>query len=181
MLRLSVLGLGAYIAACMSAGPASADEINLKCSTAEGVQVCESAQISLRCSPPRSLPRQSYVLRPPALEALSALAPIDEPGSGWAQPRWVSNIAQDYRINLSNSTVNGEILQIEQIDNRIYRKVLKLAWNRPADASIPAAHYVLDLGTGGIIVSFDDGEHDERKFANTAFQLRCFRPLRENS
>jgi hypothetical protein len=165
----------------MSANPASANEINLKCSTAEGVQVCESAQISLRCSPPRSVPRQSYVLRPPALQALSALAPLDESGSGWARPRWVSNIAQGYSINLSNSTVNGEMLQIDQIDNQIYRKVLKLAWNKPADASIPAAHYVLDLRTGGIVVSFDNGESDDRNFASTAFQLRCFRPFRENS
>ena len=177
MIRLSVLGLGAYVAVCMSASPASANEINLKCSTAEGVQVCVS-EINLRCSPPRSVPRQSSVLKPPALEALSALEPLDESGSGWAQPRWVSNIAQEYRIDLSNSVVNGEILQIDRIDNQIDPKVLKLAWNRPTDASVPAAHYVLDLRTGGIVVSFDDGG---RKFASTGVQLRCFRPFRENS
>ena len=58
MLRLSVLGLGAYAAVCMSASPASANEINLKCSTVEGVQVCKSADINLGCSPPRLVTRQ---------------------------------------------------------------------------------------------------------------------------
>jgi hypothetical protein len=130
----------------MSASLASAEEINLKCSTAEGVQVC-AAKISLRCSPPRSVPRPSSVLKPPALQALSALEPLDQADSGWAQPRWVSHIATDYRIDLSSSAVNGEILPIDQIDNQIYPKVVKLAWNRPANVSVPAAHYVLDLTT----------------------------------
>ena len=180
MFRISVLGLGAYAAVFLSASPASANEINLKCSMAEGMQFCVSAEISLRCSPPRSV-RQSIVMKPPALQALSAREPLDEPDSGWAQPRWVSDIAKDYRISLSDSAVNGETVQIDQIDNQIDPKVLKLAWSRPADASVPAAHYVLDLGTGGIVVSFDNGEHDGRKLANAAFQMRCFRPFRENS
>jgi hypothetical protein len=85
-----------------------------------------------------------------------------------------------YRVNLSNSTVNDEILQIDQIDN-LAKVILKLAWHRPADASVPAAYYVLDLGTNGIVVSFDNDEYDGRKFAGTARRLRCTRPLRENS
>jgi hypothetical protein len=179
MRRPFVLGLGVCAAASMSAGLASANEINLKCSTAEGVQICVSAEISLRCSAPRDVPRQFR--KPPALEALSALAPVDEPSIGGAPPPWIANIARDYRIDLENSAVNGEILQIDRIDDQIYPKDLELGWQKPADASVPAAHYVLDLRTGGIVVSFDNGEHDGRKFASTELRLRCTRPLRENS
>jgi hypothetical protein len=92
---------------------------------------------------------------------------------------WISNIARDYRINLGNSAVNGEILQIDQINELTLfdAKVGKLAWNRPADGFVPVAHYVLNLRTNDIIVSFDKGEHDGRKFADTELRLRCIRPL----
>jgi hypothetical protein len=169
MVRLSVLGLGAYAAVCMSASPASANDINLP------------AQINLRCYAPRFVTRQAFRQVTPALAALDALAPLDEPGTGGSPPPRISNVALDYRINPGNSTVNGETLQIDQIDNQIYARVLKLAWHRPADASVPAAHYVLDLRTNGIVVSFDNGESDVRKVESTEFRLRCTRPLRENS
>jgi hypothetical protein len=74
-----------------------------------------------------------------------------------------------YRINLSASAVNGEILQIDRID----LNGPKLKWDRPADASVPATHYVLDLGTGGLFVSFDKFERDGRKFGGAARRLRC--------
>src|SRR5438105_3093920 len=45
MFRLSVLRLGAYVAVCMSAGSASANDFNVRCSTTEGLQVCVSAEI----------------------------------------------------------------------------------------------------------------------------------------
>ena len=166
---LSALGLGAYAAVCMSASPASANDINLP------------AQINLHCYAPRFVTRQVFRQVTPALAALDALAPLDEPGTGGAPPPWISNVAMDYRIKPGNSTVNGETLQIDQIDNQIYaKKVLKLAWHRPADASVPAAHYVLDLRTNGIVVSFDNSESDVRKVASTVLQLRCTRPQREN-
>jgi hypothetical protein len=84
-------------------------------------------------------------------------------------PPWITALAIFYRINLSASAVNGEILQIDRID----ANGPKLSWHRPADASVPAAHYVLDLGTGGLFVSFDRFEHDGRKFAGAARRLRC--------
>jgi hypothetical protein len=166
----------------MSSNPANANDVNqLGCVMAEGAQQCVSTDINLHCSAPRLVPRQ-FDRKPPAIAALSALAPLDEPSTGGAPPPWISNIARDYRVNLSNSTVNGEMLQIDQIDNQIYAKVvLRLAWHRPADASVPPAHYVLDLATNGIVVSFDNDEYDGRKFASTALRLRCTRPLRENS
>jgi hypothetical protein len=182
MLRLSVLALGAYAAVCMSSSPTSANDVNhLGCVMAEGAQQCVSTDINLHCSAPRLVPRP-FDRKPPALAALSALAPLDQLGTSGAPPPWISNIGRDYRVNLSNSTVNGEIQQIDQIDNQIYAKVvLKLAWHRPADASVPAAHYVLDLATNGIVVSFDNDEYDGRNFASTALRLRCTRPLPENS
>jgi hypothetical protein len=69
-----------------------------------------------------------------------------------------------YRINLSASAVNDEILQIERRDV----KGPKLLWNRAANASVPAAHYVLDLGTGNLFVSFDKFEYEGRTFAGAA-------------
>jgi hypothetical protein len=84
-------------------------------------------------------------------------------------PPWINALAIFYRINLNASAVNGEFLQIDRID----ANGPKLKWDRPADASVPAAHYVLDLGTGGLFVSFDKFEHDGRKFAGAARRLRC--------
>ena len=81
-------------------------------------------------------------------------------------PPWIVATPVFYRINLSASAVNGEILRIERSDT-------KLTWHRPANASVPAAHYVLDLGTGGLFVSFDKFEYDGRKFAGAARRLRC--------
>lgn len=81
-------------------------------------------------------------------------------------PPWITALAMYYRINLSASAVNGEIVQIDRID-------MKLDWHRPADASVPAAHYVLDLGTGALFVSFEKFESDGRKFAGAARRLRC--------
>jgi hypothetical protein len=94
---------------------------------------------------------------------------------------WISKIARDYRIDPGNSAVNGEILQISEIDeNNLFgfgANARKLAWNRPADGSVPVARYVLNLGTNGIVVSFDNGEYDGGKFASTELQLRCTRRL----
>jgi hypothetical protein len=81
-------------------------------------------------------------------------------------PPWIVATPMFYRINLSASAVNGEILQIDRIDT-------KLIWHRPANASVPAAHYILERGTGGLFVSFDKFEHDGRKFAGAARRLRC--------
>jgi hypothetical protein len=93
---------------------------------------------------------------------------------------WISHVARDYRIDLSHSSVNGEALQINEakaVMNVLGAKVRTLAWNRPADASVPAAHYVLNLGTNGIVVSLDNGESDGRKSADAELQLRCTRRL----
>ena len=90
-------------------------------------------------------------------------------------PPWVNAIAMFYHINLSASAVNGESVQIEQRDVN----GPKLLWHRPADASVPAAHYVLDIATGGLFVSFDKFEHDGRKFGIAARRLRCTDPLRK--
>jgi hypothetical protein len=93
-----------------------------------------------------------------------------EPGPARpGDPPWIIAIALNYRINLSASAANGEILQIGRTD----ANGPKLIWHRPADASVPAAHYVLDLGTGVLFVSFDKFEYDGRKFAGAARQLRC--------
>jgi hypothetical protein len=96
---------------------------------------------------------------------------------------WISSIARDYRINLSNSSVNGEILLINEVNeiDVFGTKARKLAWNRPADAPVPVAHYVLNLGLKSIVVSFDNGEYNGRKFASTELQLRCTRRLLEYS
>ena len=90
-------------------------------------------------------------------------------------PPWITALAVFYRINLSASAVNGEILQIDRTDVN----GPKLTWHRPADASVPAAHYVLDLGTGSLFVSFDKFEHDGQKFAGAARRLRCTDRLRK--
>ena len=176
MSRPSVLGLGAYVVVCVSASSASADDIY-----PPPPNVTVSAEINLRCSAPKFVMRPFPDLRPAALAASGALARSDEPGTGPGLPPWISAIAKDYRIDLDRSAVNGENLPIDRIDNQIEPKVVKLAWHRPADASAPAAHYVLNLGTNGIDVSFDVGEYDGRKFASTEFRLRCARPLPQYS
>jgi hypothetical protein len=84
-------------------------------------------------------------------------------------PPWITALAMHYRVNLNASAVNGEIVQIDRSDVN----GPKLNWHRPADASVPAAHYVLDLGTGGLFVSFDKFERDGRKFGGAARRLRC--------
>jgi hypothetical protein len=92
---------------------------------------------------------------------------------------WISNIARNYRINLGNSAVNGEILQIDQVNEFTLfdAKVGKLAWNTTTDGFAPVAHYVLNLRTNDIVVSFDKSEYDGRKFAGTELRLRCVRPM----
>jgi hypothetical protein len=146
MLRLSLLGLGAYAAVCVSAIPAGANDIYPPPPSVSGIDL---KNIDLRCEPVVS-----------------------------GTP-WISSIARDYRINLSNSSVNGEVLQINEVNelNIFGTKARKLAWNRPADAPVPVAHYVLHLGPKSIVVSFDNGEYNGRKFASTELQLRCTRRL----
>ena len=150
MLKPSLLGLGAYAAVCMSAISAGANDIYPPPPSFH----INTRDIDLRCEP-----------------------------VGDGTP-WISNIARDYRISPGNSAVNGEILQISEINENNPNNLLgfgakarKLAWNRPADASVPVAHYVLNLGTNGIAVSFDNGEYDGRKVAGTELQLRCIRRL----
>jgi hypothetical protein len=146
MLRLSLLGLGAYAAVCVSAIPAGANDIYPPPPSVSGIDL---ENIDLRCEPVVS-----------------------------GTP-WISSIARDYRINLSNSSVNGEVLQINEVSeiDVFGTKARKLAWNRPADAPVPVAHYVLNLGAKSIVVSFDNGEYNGRKFASTELQLRCTRRL----
>jgi hypothetical protein len=84
-------------------------------------------------------------------------------------PPWVTALTIIYQINLNASAVNGEIVPIDRSD----ANGQKLKWNRPATASGPAAHYVFDLGTGGLFVSFDRFEQDGRKFSGAARRLRC--------
>jgi hypothetical protein len=84
-------------------------------------------------------------------------------------PPWVTAVVPVYYINLNASAVNGETVQIERRDVN----GPKLLWDRPANASVPAAHYVLDLGTGSLFVSFDKFEYDGRKFAGASRRLRC--------
>jgi hypothetical protein len=84
-------------------------------------------------------------------------------------PPWVAAVVPFYYINLNASAVNGEMVRIERRDVN----GPKLMWDRPANASVPTAHYVLDLGTGVLSVSFDKFEHDGRKFAGAARRLRC--------
>jgi hypothetical protein len=146
MLRLSLLGLGAYAAVCVSAIPAGANDIYPPPPSVSGIDL---ENIDLRC--------ESVVSGTP----------------------WISSIARDYRINLSNSSVNGEILLINEVNeiNVFGTKARKLAWNRPADAPVPVAQYVLNLGPKSIVVSFDNGEYNGREFASTELQLRCTRRL----
>jgi hypothetical protein len=91
-----------------------------------------------------------------------------DPRRPGGQP-WFNAVAMSYRIDLKASAVNGETVQIERRDVN----GPKLLWNRPADASVPTSHYVFDLGTGSLFVSFDKFEHDGRKFARTERRLRC--------
>jgi hypothetical protein len=88
-------------------------------------------------------------------------------------PPWINAIARFYHINLTASAVNGETLQIERHD----LDGPKLIWHRPAVASVPATHYVLDIGTGSLFVSFDKFEIDGRKFGIAARRLRCTDPM----
>jgi hypothetical protein len=83
-------------------------------------------------------------------------------------PPWINAVIPNYYINLNASAVNGEVLQIDRRDV----DGPKLSWHRPANTSVPAAHYVLDLGTGGLFVSFDKFERDGRKFGGAARRLR---------
>src|SRR5437588_325515 len=85
------------------------------------------------------------------------------------EPPWINAVSLHYRIDLRASAVNGESVQIAQ------REVNgpKLSWDKPAGATAPAAHYVLDLQTGHLFVSFDRFELDGRKFSLTTRQLRC--------
>jgi hypothetical protein len=87
-------------------------------------------------------------------------------------PPWIANIAGNYRINLSESAVNGEVLQIDRM-NAESAEGSKFTWDRPADASGPAAHYVLDLRHGALFVSFDYFKYNGRKFASAALLLLC--------
>jgi hypothetical protein len=176
MSRLRVLGLAAYLVVCVSASSVRADDIY---PPPPSIKV--SAEINLRCSAPQFVMRPFPDLRLPALLASSALAPPDQPGTAERLPKLVSRIAKDYRIDLDHSAVNGEILPIDRIDNQIDPKVIKLAWHRPADASGPAARYVLNLATNGVDVSFDNGEYDGRTVARAEFRLRCARPLPQYS
>jgi hypothetical protein len=91
-----------------------------------------------------------------------------------AQP-WFNAVAMSYRIDLKASAVNGEAVQIERRDVN----GPKLLWDRPAGASVPTTHYVFDLGTGSLLVSFDKFEHDGQKFAGAARRLRCTDRLRK--
>jgi hypothetical protein len=90
-------------------------------------------------------------------------------------PPWANAVPISYRINLRGSAVNGETVQLEQRDVN----GPKLLWDRPAGITAPAAHYVLDLGTGSLFVSFDKFEHDGQKFAGAARRLRCTDRLRK--
>ena len=90
-------------------------------------------------------------------------------------PPWVNAVAPAYYINLNASAVNGEMVQIERRDVN----GPKLSWDRPAGATVPAAHYVLDLGTGSLFVSFDKFERDGQKFGGAARRLRCTDRLRK--
>jgi hypothetical protein len=150
MLRISVLGLGACAAICMSASLASAEDIY----------------------PP---PPPSITLNPNEIELrCSSYVGGDGPWTG----------ALNYRINLSDSTVNGENLQIERIHAKgpeslsvlmptprsVNDTTLRFGWHRPANASVPAANYLLDLSNGRLDVTF---EYDGRELQR--FQLRCIR------
>lgn len=84
-------------------------------------------------------------------------------------PPWFNAVPNHYRINLRGSAVNGEAVQLEQRDVN----GPKLVWDRPAGTTAPASHYVLDLQTGRLSVSFDKFELDGRKFSLTTRQLRC--------
>jgi hypothetical protein len=95
-------------------------------------------------------------------------------------PPWVNSVARYYHINLTASAVNGETLQIERRD----ADGPKLIWHRSAGTSVPATHYVLDITTGALFVSFDRFEIDGRKFGIVARRfdapIRCSRsPFRD--
>jgi len=90
-------------------------------------------------------------------------------------PPWFNAVSLHYRINLKASAVNGETVQLEQRDVG----GPKLLWDRPAGTAAPTSHYILDLQTGRLFVSFDKFELDGRKFSLTTRQLRCTDRLRK--
>jgi hypothetical protein len=126
MLRLSILGLGAYAAVCMVAGSASAENINVRCG--------------------------------------------------------------NYRIDLSDSTVNGEKRQIDWVHVKgpmSFQVVqtaplmptpsweedatLQLRWHEPSPkASVPAANFLLDLSKGRL--TFVDGKGFENTLSRCTIQ-----------
>jgi hypothetical protein len=110
------------------------------------------------------MPAASATARP-----LNLHCSVDVSPARPADPQRYIAIAMNYRIDLSASTVNSEVLQI----NRNDADGPKLIWHRPASASVPASHYALDLETGRLFVSFDKFEYDGRTFAATTRQLRC--------
>jgi hypothetical protein len=148
MLKRSVLGIGAYAAACISAIPVCANDIY----PPPPKFTLNANDISLRC--------------------IAYVGP-DGPWTG----------TLNYRINLSDSTVNGEVLQIDRSDANgpklgdilhphwIYAKRPMLGWHAPANESVPAA-YLLDLSNGRLDVTF---EYDGRRFQR--FRLQCTNKL----
>jgi hypothetical protein len=144
MLRLSVLGLGAYAAICMSAIPVSANDYTPPITLNPNV-------INLQCSG----------------------------GDGpWSH-------ALSYRIDLNDSTVNGEKLQIDRIgasgpkvsENLLIDPIggqgTKLRWHRPANASVPAVYYSLNLSQGRLDVTSDNDGRGLRRL----FRLKCTKEL----
>jgi hypothetical protein len=96
---------------------------------------------------------------------------------------------RSYRINLDDSTVNGEQMQIDRIDANnpktpypisenllmepIGAKGPKLGWHRPAEALVPAAYYLLDISKGRLdVMSDNDGRE-----VKTLYRLRCANKL----
>jgi hypothetical protein len=145
MWRQSVRWLGVYTALCMSVSSATANDIYPHPLSLRGIDL-DANYINLYCS-------------------------VEPDPTRWGEQ---PNIATHYRINLNNSEVNGEILRIDRIDTRdeLFPGEPKIAWNRAAEASIPAAHYILDLRSKRLAVSFDP----TRSSANTALHLRCINP-----
>ena len=97
---------------------------------------------------------------------------------------------RSYRINLDDSTVNGEQMQIDRIDANnpktpypisenllmepVGAKGPKLGWHRPTDALIPAAYYLLDISKGRLDVMSDN---DGREVKTLLYRLRCTNKL----
>jgi hypothetical protein len=136
MLRQSILVLGAYAAVFMSAGAAGAEDLQVPLRLPQ--VTFHPGEISLHCSRDRQ----------------------------GGDPPWISDMAKNYLINLSGSTVNGEILQIDRINPK------QITWNKPADASVPAARYDLDFRSDRLLVLFGKVEYDGRKFASATVLLQ---------